>query len=380
MAQTTYFNQSIAKGTEIIIDTPSTDLTTKLYFSGNLSSQFSGSCFGTALIPFFSGTCQLDSEGKYQNTFTVSQGCSSATITVLFKLNSYSSTQSKLSFTWTDSASTQSFIGHQVISSLVLTKIEVDNTTKINKQLDEGTSVSFDLETSAPYPAECDGGCYCYCDGIDIGTYDESYMCPGTYTSLADDASIYPGQVVLVKPYIQSGYTFDYMIINGTVYGSPAQVRVTAGSSINIAIKTVPANKRVVATNVTISGNGTPDAIATISGLTKGKKTKFVISGGNYKSTYTETYPAYCDGCYCWCGDIEVGYDDECIYTYTSSKNISNGYYLTESDSINLNTDSGVVNPQLVITANNTIALKGYNSTGTPSAKTITISKIEQYD
>ena len=205
-------------------------------------------------------------------------------------------------------------------------------------------------------------------------------MCPGTYTSLADDASIYPGQVVLVKPYIQSGYTFDYMIINGTTYGYPTSVRVTAGSSINITIKTVPANRRIVATNVTISGNGTADAITTISGLTKGKKTKFVISSGNYKSTHTETSPAYCDGCYCWCGDIEVGDGEMCSYSYTSTKNIYQSNYITESDAINLTTDSGITNAQLKITANNTLAFCGYNSTGTPSSKTITISKIEQYD
>ena len=245
MAQTTYFNQPISNGTEIIIDTPSPELTTKLYFESNISVKFPGSCFGNVATPFFFGSCTLDPQGKFEKNYTVTQGCSSATITVSVVMTQYSSTQSKLSFNWNSSASTPNFINHQIESSLILKQLETELITRIHKDLDVGTTVSLSLETSAPYPAECDGGCYCYCDGIDIGTYDESYMCPGTYTSLADDALIYPGQVVLVKPNIQSGYTFDYMIINGTSYGYPTPVRVTAGSSINITIKTVPAFKLV---------------------------------------------------------------------------------------------------------------------------------------
>lgn len=379
---TLYFNSPLSNNSFVEFNREADDLSKRLFFDGSLVLKINNSCNEQNTYTLISNQCQLNSNGIYCRQIKIKHGCTTIRANILFQLTHINNSRSKITFSCSyDVLRGQSFLNYEIIwTNFKLNKIVVDESAVFNLNCEENIDMSVQKETSPPFPAECDGGCYCWCNGEDIGFYDESYMCSGTYRDLQGEESILPGEPCLIVPVIKDGQSFDYMIINGKVYADFTPVRIIANENNNITIKTVPSNRRIVATNVTISGDGTADVTKTIPGLTKGKTTKFVVEYGYIDGTIVTEYESSCDGCYCWCGDEEVGENETCYDTSFAYERIPGGTYITTCDNAAIDAPNSLTNVQLSIPFNEILSFSGQYNTGTTRTKTITISKIEQYD
>lgn len=254
-------------------------------------------------------------------------------------------------------------------------------TTIIRTSLAQGTSVQFYREISPPYPPECDGGCYCYCDGEQYAD-GEIALCDGKYEPIAPDEPIFIGTTILISPAISTGYTIDTYTVNGTVYDILKSIRLVAGEILTIATETTASTKwrPLITAPITISGNE-ESVYKTINGLDPSRKTRFNIQSGSYKSGgMVQAEPDWCDGgCYCYCGGEQIADGEYCSVYKTHTDNIASKVYIADSNTLALSNSTSVANATLVV-SQNTLIFNGY-STYYPSdrTKTITIKKLDQY-
>jgi hypothetical protein len=253
-------------------------------------------------------------------------------------------------------------------------------TVKFNKILAPGTSVKIERQIQAPYPAICDGGCYCWCGNEQNGP--DITICPGVFESVAEPEIVYIGEVIRITPYIATGYTLDSMVVNNNYYDNTNKIVViNAGDEVNITVDTTATSKwRTLSTGrISISGSKENTSHA-VYGLDSTRKTRFTVSSGTYSCTKEEIYPAEFDGCYFYCHGIESG-GSECADYYHKKTSIIPRYYVTENNNAVLETEDAVSNACITVT-NNQIIFQGYFNYADYNynySKEIVISKIEQY-
>ena len=276
----------------------------------------------------------------------------------------------------------QTFSGNRTVTHVVDGYVNVITTavacTTVNLNLDNGASIIMEKEIYPPYPPECDGGCYCWCNGEDYG-YGTT-ECPGKYETIGAESVILPGDVIVLKPRVSSGHDFEFFVVNGQVYDTLRNIKLTAGSVLDIGIYTDSDNWQTVASSLTLTGSGTGDVVQTINGLVKDKPTKIKITSGYYKSSEMQNVPATdCDGCYCHCSDGSEVYDgDYCYELQTNYNTISSGLYMFSDNSLFLANKSDT-SKKLEI-SDNTIVFKGYDTRYETKSKNLVIEKISQYN
>ena len=251
----------------------------------------------------------------------------------------------------------------------------------LNISTDTGTWLTYKKVLRDPYPStNCDGGCYCYCDGMQV---DDGAMCPGEYSGI-NISDVCIGDKIIITPHIDSGYNFESLTINDKTYITATEYSVIVGTTLTISLKTISAEWHETAADIYISG-GKEDVSVTVAGLEAGRKTRVSLDSGQYTGSDTTYTPATnCDGCYCYCGAEQVFYGDMCPHTKHYSASISaNSFYNIQTGETDLMTSgvSGrrIVGAKLAIPSDNTLVFGGYIENCDSYGKSIRIKKIEQY-
>ena len=289
---------------------------------------------------------------------------------------------------WIDlfKVNSQAYSGDKTVTCEVSGNVNITTTavvrTILNLQIDQGIHISYQKQIHGEYEPECDGGCYCWCENNML--VNPGDKCPAEYEPISIETTpIFPNYVIKIIPSVDAGYTFDYFVVNGKAYDGIRSVTVLAGNELNISAYVVSDKWQVVASSLTLSGNGTTDVVKTINGLVKDKPTKIKVSSGNYYSSETRTVPpTSCDGCYCYCPDgSNVFEGQDCTQYFSNSESVNSGVYiLTENKTIGLCSSSNVVGAELEISENNTLKFKGYNNVYSSKSKSLNIAEISQYN
>lgn len=266
--------------------------------------------------------------------------------------------------------------------------------------------IEYDIQTSFPsgvsfqfyelqYPShdsfDCDG-CYCYClDGSQVSDGED---CPDIYHYWTPSKVEY-GQHVSIKINVPSGKFLEKVTIGNKTFTSNTFSLTVSSNHINsngkfvIQVTLQSATWRTIHSGSFTMNGGTSGVQRYISGLSSSRQTRITVQSGYYSAyeliesggSYVE--PEWCDGgCYCYCTDgsqVDDGqlcYEEGDSYYTTTYTNITPGTYTSSGTTISLTND--VYNGNITISANQ-LTFNGYKTSGSNQAKTITITKVEQW-
>ena len=221
--------------------------------------------------------------------------------------------------------------------------------------------------------------------------------CPDIYESLSSNIVEY-NESFYIDVTNNTGKAFDGVYVNGSKISSSTFFNYTVNASygtatsgpipLTITTKVQESQWRTIHDSTFTLSGGTESITKYIPGLSASRQTRITVSSGSYSSyvyvstSVTEVAPEWCDGgCYCYCADGTEIADGEMCYETT-------GYYTTEHINITAKTytssgttitlSNNVTNGTITI-SNSYLYFNGYRFSGSDKAKTITITKIEQY-